>query len=126
MKTTEQNLKRQYSISTLTNIRIRLAYNFFFVASGLPCLQQARLPAGMHFTLQRQVGRPACRECTRLAHCGQAGLQRVYLINRLRAGPPVCHDALHTSMASGQGRLPAGMHSTLQWPVGRQACRELN
>jgi hypothetical protein len=38
---------------------------------------QARLPAGLHFTLQRQVGRPACRECTRLAHCGQARLQRV-------------------------------------------------
>jgi hypothetical protein len=60
VKTNEKNLLRQYSISMLTNFRIRLAYNFFFVASGLPCLQQARLPAGMHFTLQQQVGRQAC------------------------------------------------------------------
>ena len=32
----------------------------------------ARLPAGLHFKLQRPVGRQACRECTYYADYGQA------------------------------------------------------
>jgi len=31
-----------------------------------------------------------------------------------------------TILTSAAESLPAGMHFTLQWPVGRQACRELN